>query len=257
MTSSKKTKNDEAWDKLFEKYNIVSEVSENGYFFISASQIKEFREPRLMVKFDNLLYKPKKFEKNKLSILPVSRGEYIISDFNSHHTLETPSDKYHPYEFPQYIESINPTNISSESVALNIADSIGILSDFINDEKRIPTVSGRRGSGEFDFNIMRNSKDILEINVSNAQIEIDGAWEGLEYLSLIEAKMDYPKDFIIRQLYYPYRVFENIVDKEIKNIFLFYSNNQFSLYEYIFEEVSCYHSLKLNKQSNYTIYVSA
>ncbi|MDR0900914.1 MAG: hypothetical protein LBM26_04565 [Methanobrevibacter sp.] len=255
MTSTNKiTLNDKAWNALFKKYNILSEISNKGYCVISASQIKEFREPRLMVKFDKLSYKPQIFDKEKLSILPITRGKYIISDFNSHHKLEPPSNKYDFREFPSYIESVNPTNISSESVALNTADSMNILSHFIDDEMMVPTVSGRRSSGEFDFNIIRNKKDKLHIEVSNSQIEVDGAWEGLNYLSLIEAKMDYPDDFIIRQLYYPFRVFNKIIEKPIKNIFLFYSNNQFSLYEYVFEDINCYHSLKLNKQCNYLIY---
>ena len=45
-------KNDIAWKKLFEKYDILDEISNNGYYEISADQIKEFREPRLMTKFD-------------------------------------------------------------------------------------------------------------------------------------------------------------------------------------------------------------
>lgn len=45
--------NDNAWESLFEKYHIVEEISRNGAFGISASQIKEFREPRLMTKFDH------------------------------------------------------------------------------------------------------------------------------------------------------------------------------------------------------------
>ena len=38
--------NDQAWERLFEKYRILEEVDRSGRFMISASQIKEFREPR-------------------------------------------------------------------------------------------------------------------------------------------------------------------------------------------------------------------
>ena len=41
-------KNDTAWEALFDKYNILSEISSTGRFKISASQIKEYREPRPM-----------------------------------------------------------------------------------------------------------------------------------------------------------------------------------------------------------------
>lgn len=40
-----------AWEQLFEKYSILDVVREHGNFIITAKQIKEFREPRLMTKF--------------------------------------------------------------------------------------------------------------------------------------------------------------------------------------------------------------
>ncbi len=49
---SNPTKNDIAWEKLFEKYSILECINQKGYFIISSSQINEFRESRLMAKFD-------------------------------------------------------------------------------------------------------------------------------------------------------------------------------------------------------------
>ena len=43
---------DEKWELLFERYEIEKKVSENGLFYISADQIREYKEPRLMTKFD-------------------------------------------------------------------------------------------------------------------------------------------------------------------------------------------------------------
>ena len=34
--------NDTAWQKLFEKYDILRRVEQDGFFTISAAQIKEF-----------------------------------------------------------------------------------------------------------------------------------------------------------------------------------------------------------------------
>jgi hypothetical protein len=204
-----------------------------------------------MVKFDHQTSKPEIFKDKELSILPITRKEYLISDFNSHHILESHSYKTYSYKFPNYIESIDKNNITSESIVLNIAYASNILNNFIDDDEMIPTVSGRQSSGEFDFNVVRKQGEILNINVSKSQMEIDGAFEGLNFLSLIEAKIDYPEDFLIRQLYYPFRAFDNIIKKPIKNIFLYYSNNQFSLYEYSFKNKEEYHSLKMEKQCNY------
>lgn len=46
-------KPDIAWENILRKYDIPAQVKENGLFEIKASQIKEFREPRLMAKWDS------------------------------------------------------------------------------------------------------------------------------------------------------------------------------------------------------------
>ena len=53
MNKEEKTKNDVEWEKIFERYDILSHIYNEGAFLISADQIKEYREPRLMVKFDH------------------------------------------------------------------------------------------------------------------------------------------------------------------------------------------------------------
>jgi hypothetical protein len=61
MDNSPKSLNDAAWERLFLKYDILTQIDVNSRFEISPSQIKEFREPRLMVKFDHTINLPKIF----------------------------------------------------------------------------------------------------------------------------------------------------------------------------------------------------
>jgi len=247
------TKNDKAWGKLFEKYDIKNKIDREGYFKISSTQIKEFREPRLATKFDHRNNLPKQF-KNKYNILPITRGSYIISKFEAYENLREKGNKTKKAKFPTYIQSIDYKNITSEAVALNCAYTAGIIDDFIQDKDIKPTVSGRMSSSGFEFNInLRKSNNKLPIKVRNSQIEIDGGYEGRNYLTLIEAKNTIPEDFLIRQVYYPYRLWENKIEKQIKNIFMTYSNNIFSLYEYEFKDLLNYNSLVLVKQKNYII----
>lgn len=248
------TLNDKAWEELFEKYNIVTQVEENGSFKISAKQIKECREPRLMTKFDHTVNLPELFKKNNLSILPVTRGDYIISHFKAYHKFESSDVGVTKVSIPSYIQSLDYSNITSEAVALNCAFATGIIEDFIEDEQLVPTVSGRMSSGMFDFDILdTSSKNHRQVNVVNSQIEIDAAYEGVKYLSLIEAKRDLSDDFLVRQLYYPFRTWCEKVTKEIKPVFLVYSNGIYRLYQYKFENPMDYNSLMLVKQRNYTI----
>ena len=50
---SKKITIEEAWRALLNKYNIIQEVRQNGLFYITASQINEYKEARLMAKWDS------------------------------------------------------------------------------------------------------------------------------------------------------------------------------------------------------------
>lgn len=244
--------NDAAWGFLFEKYDILAQIERNGEYIISANKIKEFREPRLMTKFDHKVNLPDIFVDNNLSILPINRGEYVISSFDAYKEFDEPSKEVQKISIPPHIQSLMPQYIVSETIALNCANACGILNDFLDDEELVSTVSGRMSSGIFEFDI-NSSWGIKSIVVRNSQIEIDAAYEGINYLSLFEAKRDLSDDFLVRQLYYPFRVWCERVTKKVKPVFLIFSNGIFNLYQYQFEDVRNYNSLRLVKQKNYMI----
>ena len=246
--------NDAAWEQLFQKYNILERIEKEGFATISATQIKEFREPRLMVKFDHAINLPALFAKNQLSILPVTRGDYVISHFEAYHRFEPFDSQLVSASLPAHIQSLDSSRIPSEAIALNCAFASGIIADFMEDVDVVPTVSGRMGSGVFTFEINdTNQESSHRIDVSNSQIEIDAAYEGVSSLALIEAKRELAEDFLVRQLYYPFRVWNDRVEKPVKPIFLVYSNGIYRLFEYAFDNPDHYGSLRLVKQRNYCI----
>lgn len=243
-----------AWEQLFKKYSILDVVQEHGNFIITAKQIKEFREPRLMTKFDHSENLPEIFKKNSLSIMPISRNDFIISNHQMFSEIKDINQDIVHVEFPKYIQSIIPDRITSEAIALNCAYLTGMLEDFLEDEQIVPTVSGRMASSRFSFQILNTSTEAYdEIIVDNSQIEIDGAYEGIHYLSLVEAKRNINTDFLIRQLYYPYRLWTSKVDKKVRVIYFVYSNDIFSFFEYQFDDYNKYNSLRLIKQKNYSL----
>lgn len=248
------TLNDKAWEQLFEKYNILENIEKYGHFEISSKAINEVREARLMAKFDHTINLPRIFTEHKLSILPITRGDYVIAKFDAYHKFEESSSEITNYSIPNYIQSLDSNNIPSETIALNCAVAAGIIEDFLEDDKLISTVSGRMGSGVFDFNI-DNADDSTSstITVTNSQIEIDAAYEGINCLALFEAKRDISEDFLVRQLYYPYRVWQSRISKPVRPLFLVYSNGIYRLYEYEFKDPNNYSSIHLVKQKNYTI----
>ncbi len=245
--------NDEAWELLFKKYSLLDRIERDGRVVISAERIREVREPRLMTKFDHKANLPQIFLNNGLSILPITRGRYIISSFEAYKTFEQPETEPEKVFVPDYLQSLAPQFLTSEAIALNFAGASGILKDFLEDEKIMPTVNGRMSSGAFEFDI-ETKTGRSHVEVSNSQIEIDAGYEGIRYLSLFEAKkMDLAEDFLIRQLYYPYRTWKDRTTKEVKPIFLIYSNGLFDLYQYQFENPQNYNSLKLVKRKKYII----
>lgn len=248
------SKNNTAWAHLFDKYKILDHINRHGSFEITATQINEFREARLMTKFDHSINLPKLFSDNKLAILPITRGNYIIAQFKAYKEFEQQDKQIIPVTFPDYIESIDYENITSEAMAVNCAFVSNIMADFLEEEELWPTVSGRMSSDVFSFNItnvLTNSN--MSINVVNSQLEIDAGFEGTKQLAIVEAKNFISDDFLIRQLYYPYRLWSKKISKVITPVFLVFTNGIFSLYKYEFIEPDNYNSLVLVKQKNYSI----
>lgn len=249
-----KSKNDVAWESLFTKYNILSEVKTKGLYEISAKSINEFREARLMTKFDHSSNLPTIFAENNLSILPITRGSYLIGCFETFHDFNESDTSIQQVMFPTNLESINVGDISSEATAINCAYVSEILHRFSDEEALVPTVSGRMSSSQFDFYV--NNKVLAQpsfISVNNSQIEIDGGYEGHNSLILIEAKNYISDDFLIRQLYYPFRLWQNRLSKTVRPIFLTYTNGIFDLREYKFNAIDNYNSLELIAHQKYTI----
>lgn len=248
------TKNDAAWEKLFEKYPILNNIQQYGFFEITSKQINEFREARLMTKFDVQRQLPRVFSENELAILPITRGSYIIGKFKifekikNNKSLETIG-----IDRPLGIESIDIENISSETTALLCANICGIFNNFFDETQLTHTIGGRMGSGDFSFYISG-----LSIDVSKSQIEIDGGFESERYIYLVEVKNLIHEDFLIRQIYYPFKAWLNKLEekriaKKVRNIFLTYSDGLFYLREYEFQNKNDPTSIKIVNEAKYSI----
>lgn len=244
--------NDAAWEELFRRLRIAEALERDGLYRISADEIRKLREPRLMTKFDHAVNLPRVFADRGLAILPVSRGDYVISSFRAYERIPRDSmccsaSVVRP---PAHLQSLSSRYVTSEAAALHYAGSCGIWKDFLADEDITPTVSGRMGSGEFTC-LVNTARGNLSLEVRNAQLEIDAACEGRGCLALIEAKMDLSEDFHIRQLYYPFRLWRERVTKPVRNVFFNYSDGAFFLYEYVFDDPMCYNSLRLRQMKRY------
>lgn len=244
-----------AWKALLEKYNILHEIQENGYFSITASQIKEYKEPRLMAKWDSTDALPEVLRKNRINLLPNSRSSYILSDFLLYEEipeLNEPVIQMKQIEIPQY-ESIDIHNINSEANAIHVLELSGILDDFLGTNQSVATFNGRMGTGAFDFVVDTYRGVKRNIQVNNAQCEIDGGFENDSSVIIMEAKNVVHEDFHVRQLYYPYRLWRSRVKKPIHLVFCLYSNMIYRLFEYRFAALEDYSSIELVQAKNYSL----
>ena len=248
----------DAWQVLIDKYDILTEISNNGFFKISSSQIKEVKEPRLMAKWDSSEQLPSSLKNNKINILPDSRSSYILSDFLLYEELPKMVEHVKnmaTVELPD-LQTIDVDNITSEANSINVLQISGILEDFLEldvDDVLYGTFNGRMSSGKFEFKVDTRSQIQLKVDVDRAQIEIDGGFESNHCVVILEAKNVLHEDFHIRQLYYPYRLWESKVDKPVRLIFSIYTNKIFRLMEYRFKEKGNYSSIELVRTKNYSL----
>jgi hypothetical protein len=250
MENSKKITIDKAWEILFEKHDIISKISKKGSFKIKSYEINLVKESRLMAKFDQSTQLPEIFQHHKLSILPISRGEYIIGHFQTHTKVLYQKSKPIFVSIP-HLETLDYTNLYSESAALLFAYNSGIIQDMTNSTRVHYTVNGRMSSGCFEFYI-NNGKSSEKITVQNAQVEIDAGYEFNDGFCIVEAKNIAVEEMIIRQLYYPYRLWTGKIQKPVIPLLMVYSNDIFHFFQYIFEDINNYNSLKLISYKSYT-----
>lgn len=257
---------DKNWEEIFEYYSILDEVKKNGYFNITSRTINNFNykigqkvDARNMVKFDYINSLPYIFASNDLTILPISRGEYTIGHYDAYQEIDDRPQIFTKdvieLPFPNWIESIDYTNLTSEAIVLNSAVLSGMFELMFESEYFGQTLSNRMGSKKFNFliNDITSPNNKRNLSVNGSQIEIDGGYETERDLLLIEAKNNTTDSFLIRQLYYPYRLMSTKVNKSIYSIYLQYSDDIFNFSVFQFTDPNDYNSLELQGRYNFRI----
>jgi len=129
----------------------------------------------------------------------------------------------------------------------------GMIADLVGEDVRL-TVMGRMSTAQFSYQVSdRRSNAGYTITVNSAQCEIDGGFEGDTKLVLIEAKNYTVDDFLIRQLYYPYRLWRSKTNKEVIPVFMTYSNDVFTFLICKFTDEVKYNSLVIVAEKTYRI----
>jgi hypothetical protein len=192
-----------------------------------------------MAKQDTQSSRPAIFKQNNLSIFPVDNGRYIIfkdDDLKSYYSYDSSLDdtlitEYTPKADIHNFKTLQLSNISSESQAIDYAYVISLIKTFTNESELFLTIRGRLRSNEFDFHLPNCDH---RVNVSGVQIEVDAGFESPDRVYILETKIGKRDDFHIRQLYYPYRDWSIRTNKQVVPLFVIYTNGIFYLTEFRF-----------------------
>ena len=249
--------NDQAWIEIFNKLTLLKSLESLPFFSISAKQIKDIglREPRLMAKFDTKESLPQIFRQNKLNINAISNGIYIIykdPQYQSFIDLPDYSTIFPIKVIPNFefeLETLVFNTRMSESNAIDFAHHSKIISAFSGESELKLTSRGRFFSDGFSLKL----NNIGNINVQGVQIEIDSGYEGLKQFLIIEAKNSTRKSFNIRQLYYPFKHFQNRTNKRIRTILLSFSNGIYYFTE--IELTDNYFEYKITNNEAYEVII--
>lgn len=252
---------EQAWEKIFEDYKIKEHDFKNSPFELTAEQIKRscqnFRrnvdkEPRILCKQDTRNSRPQIFKDNELYILPKKNGIYYIIKGEGYidiPDIETPIQTY--YKKLDF-ELISSEVGDSEMQHLDYAYANSLIRTFMNDESLVLTIRGRKYTPPFKFVASGH-----QLNISSVQTEVDAGYEGKDKVVLIEAKNSANTDTIIRQLYYPYRQWQEQTNKIVYPLFFekreINGEKIYYIWQFEFKDKNNYNSIRLVKSARYRI----
>lgn len=256
------SKNNMAWNAVFDKLPILSTINSDGLYHITADELSKYgnRQSQLMTKIESIHNLPYALSENNLCIIPNNNHEdYVIGYFDAFQDIDFEPSKLKAkfVEVDRCFDTLNPFNIQREPSAILASFNNHILDNIIGDptpELRM-TNFGRIYTEPFEFNINnKNDGKQYTIKVEKSQLEIDGIFESDDCVINIEAKNGLRTNFLTGQLYYPFRYLENQTSKEIVNILLTYSMGSIFAHVFHVDKVEEYNSMQLVSSHRYDFY---
>jgi len=241
---------DEPWSHILKIINYS--ISESIY--ITADDIKKAGktwngkanqfEPRLLAYQISSNSRPDVFKKNNIYILPVKNGTYLLTTINIYKELI--------YDCSPIISISKDTS----SFVLNIGNSETSIIDNLRYSGVFerPEILGEQithgpllnGRHRCNINLTLGEK---EIEIRGVQYEVDACFESKNKILIIEGKSSNKEidSFNIRQLFFPYRVISDLIDKkkEIICVFIHELNTIINIWKFEFTNIMSINSINL------------
>lgn len=221
---------------------------------VSGADVKRLtgEEPRLMAKLDQEDDLPELFRQHDIFILPTSNRDYALVRGAGYHVLEPPLDP--PSDFGSRLPFVLSTSGTgrSEMQHLDFAFNAGLIEHFAGIGNLYLTIRGRRFSPKFTFRVGNSPR----LTASSVQVEVDAGFEAQNHILVIEAKVGLPRTFHVRQLYYPYRVWGELVpEKTVLPVFFCFDDRTglYSFWLYRFADPEDYTSIELIRRASFRV----
>lgn len=251
--------NSKSWQKIFDDYKILEHDFNKEPFSISATQIKRScqkfketseKEVRILCKQDTREDRPEIFKKHNLFLLPTKNGFYNIIKGEGY--VDIPEIKKEITVYSSKLDFVPDTAKvgDSEMQHLDYAYAVSLIRTFTEDPSLVLTIRGRKYTPDFEFFVGKQL-----IKVSSVQTEVDAGYEGKGQVVLIEAKNFNASNVIIRQLYYPFRQWQEKTKKKVITLFFDkeHSGDVYSIWQFEFSNPKDYNSIKLVKSGKFRI----
>jgi len=133
---------------------------------------------------------------------------------------------------------------------LDFAYAASLIRTFMEDPSLVLTIRGRKYTPNFEFKV---GKQV--IGVASVQTEVDAGYEGKNQVVLIEAKNFSATNVIIRQLFYPFRQWQEQTKKKVITLFFDKASGKdvYSIWQFEFSDPNNYNSIKLVKSGKFRI----
>jgi hypothetical protein len=249
--------NSNSWKAIFEKYKIIEHDFDNEPYIIGAEQIKQAtkhftktneREVRILCKQDSREDRPDVFIENDLFLLPVRNGEYAIVKGEGYFDIPEIQSVVKIYNSKLDFKLDTSLVGNSEMQHLDYAYAASLIRTFLEDDSLVLTIRGRKYTPKFTFYVGKQ-----KITAESVQTEVDAGYEGKNQVVLIEAKNSSTRNTIIRQLFYPYRQWQQHTEKQVKSLFFEKRENYYSLWHFEFQNPNDYNSIVLLNSQCYEI----
>ena len=120
---------------------------------------------------------------------------------------------------------------------LDYAYAASLIRTFTEDPTLVLTIRGRKYTPDFEFYVGKQL-----IKVASVQTEVDAGYESKKQVVLVEAKNFSATNIIIRQLYYPFRQWQEARGADV-----------YSIWQFEFTDPKNYNSIKLVKSGKFRI----